>query len=396
MKTVQNRNRKNRKTMKRKVGGVIEGSSKKLTFYRAEVEKVSAKKNPVQSVKKTIKSSICPGLIEPETPPNIQQIIDSYGRDIKSIITTGEKVVIDSNYKMKPVSVFQEDDHGSFLYFFKQLIMQPYVRKYFVNKYNPGMYYAMIKFDYQDRINTEKLAFAKQIVESGSDFILDIAQQLDHGGHYTSLKRKNGTIEYMDPDPFFYGDPDDDPFAKAFFAFIKQFPNPSSIYGDNNRAPKRTKKTPYYVPEHALRSIQNVNMMDKFCQSWSLLYITLDSYSDGLNISGNIQFQTGRVLPHDNIEGQRENFPMFVNNFRFLIDFWKTLFNDPCINTILQGNMEGYRLAYKQFSGWSSEAIIGKLEEIKTYISHPDLDFDTCFENIGQRDTTRNTFMVKK
>jgi hypothetical protein len=265
--------------------------------------------------------------------------------------------------------------YGSFMYFFKHFITQPFIRKVFVNKYNPDIDYFMYKLRYNDDENVAKINEIKQIIQQPKDFIIDIAQQYESGsGHYTSLKRKNNMIEYMDSDPFFYGSEENS--ENSLYDVVKNYKNPINIYGDGN-VNKRLKLK-------AKKSIQNLNKLDTFCQSWSLLFITLDNISsDYKNIYEQIKFQENTFIPHtsqeiadsitddnelkqlhlDAIQNTINNFQAFKHNFLFLISFWIFLINDnkDTITETIKNNTT-------QFIYWKPEEIILKLQEIGEYV----------------------------
>jgi hypothetical protein len=185
--------------------------------------------------------------------------------------------------------------------------MQPYIRKYFIHKYRPNIDYSLVKLDFNDPYFYQKVKYMERKIKNKtdtSDFIIDIAQQLKEGGggHWTSLKRENGKLEYMDSDPFYYGY-----LLNDFHKLVKNIPNPLEIYGDTNK-----NKSVYL----AKKSIQNLHKKDTFCQSWSLFFLTISNiYPD---ISEKIKFQVKSPVLHEDEEGQIKNFPDFFNNFIFL------------------------------------------------------------------------------
>jgi hypothetical protein len=207
--------------------------------------------------------------------------------------------------------------------------------------------------------------------ENGKNVIIDIAEQLveNGGGHYTSLRHENGETLYMDSDPFYYGAEGDN--HKDFHAFVRPFHNPITIYGDNNKA--RTKLG-------AKKSIQNLHRMDTFCQSWSLLFITLDNTSETYKTTHRkLQFQEKNPIGHatvvdiENMEDTETkaelqetydimhlNFDKFINNFLVLLDFWKDLIdNDQKFTKLLKKT---------PFRKWTSATIVNKLDNLKEYI----------------------------
>ena len=248
------------------------------------------------------------------------------------------------------VSPIKIEDNDMFIYFFKRFLMQPLIRKYFIHKYRPTTDYSLVKLDYEDPFIDQKVKYierkTKNKTETG-DFIIDIAQQLKDGGHWTSLKRENGYIEYMDSDPFYYGYG-----LNAFHKLVKKYPNPMKIYGDTN------KNNSQY---QAKRSIQNLHKKDTFCQSWSLFFLTISNiYPD---ISGKVKFQVKSPVLHEDEEGQYRNFPDFFNNFIFLLDVWITMIeNDIEMVNIIKNT---------QWVNWKPKQIVQKLQFVKrTFIKN--------------------------
>ena len=238
------------------------------------------------------------------------------------------------------------EDNDMFIYFFKRFLMQPYIRKYFIHKYRPTIDYSLVKLDFNDPYFSEKVKFIEKKIKNKkdtSDFIIDIAQQLKEngGGHWTSLKRENGYLEYMDSDPFYYGYALND-----FNKLVKNLPNPMEIYGDTNK-----NKSQYL----AKKSIQNLHKKDTFCQSWSLFFLTISNiYPD---ISDKLKFQEKSPVLHEDEEGQKTNFPDFFNNFIFLLDVWISMIeNDTEIENIVKNT---------QWQNWKTKLIVQKLQFIK-------------------------------
>lgn len=264
-----------------------------------------------------------------------------------------------------PTMFSDVNEYGMFIGLFKKFVKQPFIRKFLVSRYNPEIPYANIRFDSNDKYYDEKIQLVKMLLEDDEykehDFILDIAQELtneDEGktsrsGHYTSLKREHGVIEYMDSDPFYYGNEPNEKLNQL----LAKYHNPEIIYGDNNKCIVKNKKgKPIVETKH---SIQNVNKFDYFCQSWSLLYITIPNFTD---LPKKIQF-TNETILHEDTEKQKDNFPKFIENFKILINFWITIFGDNIedINKLIK---------HTQFVDWEVDDIIQELKQIKKYIEN--------------------------
>lgn len=250
---------------------------------------------------------------------------------------------IETQLLKSPIKI---EDNDMFIYFFKRFLMQPYIRKYFIHKYRPNIDYSLVKLDYNDPYFYQKVSYIDKKIKNKTDtsnFIIDIAQQLkeDGGGHWTSLKRENGKLEYMDSDPFYYGY-----LLNDFHKLVKNIPNPIEIYGDTN------KNKSIYL---AKKSIQNLHKKDTFCQSWSLFFLTISNiYPD---ISEKIKFQVKSPVLHEDEEGQTKNFPDFFNNFIFLLDVWITMIKDDTeIEHIIKNT---------QWEKWKPKLIVRKLEFVK-------------------------------
>lgn len=288
---------------------------------------MSTKKNNVSS-KGTRKKS-------PEIE-NLDQYVNNF--NWVPIPTTTKTQILKSPTKI--------EDNDMFIYFFKRFLMQPLIRKYFIHKYRPNIDYSLVKLDYEDRFFDQKVRYMKRKIRNRThigDFIIDIAQQLkkDGGGHWTSLKRENEVIEYMDSDPFYYGSGSND-----FQNLVKKYPNPMKIYGDTNKNNSQFQ---------AKRSIQNLHKKDTFCQSWSLFFLTISNiYPD---ISEKIRFQLKSPVLHEDEEGQIKNFPDFFNNFIFLLESWITMIeNDTELVNIIENT---------QWVNWKPKLIVQKLQSVK-------------------------------
>ena len=266
---------------------------------------------------------------------NIDQYINHF--DWVPIPNTRESKSLVSPIKIK--------DNDMFIYFFKRFLMQPQIRKYFIYKYRPEMEYSLVKLDYNDPHFSQKVKYIERKIKvKTQDYIIDIAEQLKEGGggHWTSLKRENGRLEYMDSDPFYYGSG-----SNAFHKLVQNLPNPIEIYGDTNK-----NKTQY----RAKKSIQNLHKRDTFCQSWSLFFLTVSNmYPDN---SERIRFQLKIPVTHQDTEAQYKNFPDFFENFLFLLDVWISMIRD---------DTELERIVQKsQWENWNAKDLVAKLEEIKT------------------------------
>jgi hypothetical protein len=251
------------------------------------------------------------------------------------------------------------ENNDMFIYFLKRFLMQPYVRKYFIHKYRPTIDYSLIKFDFKDSHFSQKVAYIDKKIKNKKDFIIDIAQQLKEGGggHWTSLKRENGKLEYMDSDPFYYGHG-----LNTFHKLVKNIPNPIEIYGDTNKI-----KSSQYL---AKKSIQNLHKNDTFCQSWSLFFLTISNIYPTLK--ERIKFQEKNPVLHEDIEGQLRNFPDFFDNFILLLDYWITMMReDEGINTLIQDT---------QWENWTSIKIVEKLEYVKRDFLEKEMNMKTDIE----------------
>jgi len=263
-----------------------------------------------------------------------------------------------------PTMFSHVNEYGMFIGLFKKFVKQPFIRKFLVNKYNPAIPYANIRFDSNDKYYNEKIQLVTKLLEDDEykkyDFILDIAQELkseDNGkisrsGHNTSLKREQGVIEYMDSDPFYYGNEPNEKLNQL----LAKYDNPALIYGDNNKCIVKKGKKTSVKTKH---SIQNVNKFDYFCQSWSLLYMTIPNFTD---LPKKIKF-TDKTILHEDTETQIANFPKFIENFKLLIGFWITIFghNKEGINKLIK---------HTQFEDWEVDDIIQELKDIKDYIEN--------------------------
>jgi len=259
---------------------------------------------------------------------------------------------ISSRQKLIEPTNFDKDEYGTFIHFLKMYIKQPFIRKFLVNKYNPKIPYGMLRIGYANNSDfITKIIFIKTLLDDPEynqyDFILDIAVEQDENGsgHYCSLKREYGEIEYMDSDPFVYNNESHPEFTEL----ISKYNNPSNMYPDNNRC-----KSDYKYKS----SIQNINKFDYFCQSWSLLYMTIPGFMD---LPRNINYNNKTPILHGDIEKQIETFPLYIDNFKILISFWITLLqeNGSELNKLINNT---------QFANWKSDNIIEELNRIKIYI----------------------------
>jgi hypothetical protein len=252
---------------------------------------------------------------------------------------------------VKPTD-FDENEYGTFMHFLRIYIRQPFIRKLLVNKYNPEIPYAMLRIGYVNNDEfKKKITFIRTLLDDPEynqyDFILDLAVEQDEngGGHYCSLKREDGEIEYMDSDPFVYNNESHPEFTKL----VSKYNNPSNMYPDNNRCKNKFKYK---------SSIQNINKFDYFCQSWSLLYMTIPGFMD---LPRNINYSSKIPIEHTENEKQKANFPLYIENLKILISFWITLLqeNSSELNELIENT---------QFENWESDNIIEELNNINTYI----------------------------
>ena len=235
---------------------------------------------------------------------------------------------------------------GIFLRFFKRILMEPPVRKYFISKYNPTFDYYLYRIDYIDKSKDKKVEEIKRIFETNKtenpqkNIIIDVAEQLekDGPGHWTTMKYENGILLYMDSDPFAYGSQAEKQH-KSFHTFIRTLDLPKQIYGTHERT----------------KSIQRLNENDTFCQSWSLLYDT--TINDFPNMPDIIKFETVK-LGTNNLEN-------FLHNFLFLITFWKKLFTDKNGNPDL---LFDKLISGSQWKYWNSDSVIEYLNKTNNFI----------------------------
>lgn len=295
---------------------------------------------------------------------NVKDIIDSIPGDLKA---TGQLPINNLKGSIKPISKFNKNQHAEFMFFFKRLIMQPFMREYLIKrKHGQGIPYVFIKLDLDDPYYSAKIDFIQRIIRSEGDFILDLAEQLDIGGHYTSLKRMGGVMEFMDPDPFNYGS--DNVNSEFFHSLFNKIPYSENLLGKNNR-------TKYGLKAH--RSIQNLHQYDTYCQSWSLLFLLFDEANITLPIPLNYQNRTinfynnkekDLILIKDKeekkkyIENYEYNFELFKQNMFFLFDFWISIFKTETerIDDLLK--------SHSYFMNWTSEQIKLKLGNIRIEI----------------------------
>jgi hypothetical protein len=232
---------------------------------------------------------------------------------------------------------------GCFLKIFKWLMMQYPIRKYFVLRHlGNEMEYYMVKLDYIDPLHNNKVNAIKNIIDNKDSFVIDMAEQLSEGGggHWTSVKKQNNQIIYMDSDPISYGSEAESQHSD-FHQLFETLPKPENIYGNEN----------------TIKSIQNVHVYDTFCQSWSLLFLTTPN---DFNING-LYFQEGKINMFTN---NKLNFEPFIRiNFIFIIKFWITLFSQEQenINMLLQQS---------QWRNWEADHIVIYLNNLKEWIDH--------------------------
>ena len=272
------------------------------------------------------------------------------------------------------VSPTKIEDKYMFMYFLKRFWMQPLVRRYFIHKFRPDIAYDLVKLDYGDAFNKEKLAFIKgriherkiksvEKTEHKSDWIIDIAEQLKEGGggHWTSLKYENGKLEYMDSDPFYYGAGATNKEKETLQDIIKNIPNPMEIYGSTNK-----NKSVY----KAEKSIQNLHKKDIFCQSWSLFFLTISHlYPD---LTKRIRFQEKKPVLHSDLDSQFANFPNFLENYRVLLDVWiRLLEKDKGLRDLVKDT---------QWRHWTAAAMVASLGNIRRYLSKNEDRFLTEME----------------
>ena len=268
------------------------------------------------------------------------------------------------------VSPTKIEDKYMFMYFWKRFMMQPLVRRYFIHKFRPDIQYDLVKLDYGDAFNKEKLAFIARKIKSvtdtdktGGNWIIDTAEQLKEGGggHWTSLKYENGKLEYMDSDPFYYGSGATNKEKETLQEVIKNIPNPMEIYGSTNKNKSMYK---------AEKSIQNLHKKDIFCQSWSLFFLTISHLYP--NLTKRIRFQEKKPVLHSDLDAQFANFPNFLENYRVLLDVWITLLEkDKGLKDVVKNT---------QWRHWTAPAMVTSLGNIRRYISKNEDRFHTEME----------------
>ena len=268
------------------------------------------------------------------------------------------------------VSPTKIEDKYMFMYFLKRFMMQPFVRRYFIHKFRPDIAYDLVKLDYGDAFNKQKLAFIERKIKSTKlvgtepqNWIIDIAEQLKEGGagHWTSLKYENGKLEYMDSDPFYYGSGATNKEKETLHALVKNIPNPIEVYGSTNK-----NKSVY----KAEKSIQNLHKKDIFCQSWSLFFLTISHlYPD---LTKRIRFQEKKPVLHTDLDAQFANFPNFLENYRVLLDVWiRLLEKDKGLGELVKNT---------PWRHWTAVAVITSLGNIRRYISKNEDRFLTDME----------------
>jgi hypothetical protein len=236
------------------------------------------------------------------------------------------------------------DNVGIFIKFFKWMLMQYPIRKYFIQKFNhDSPTYYMIKIDFDDVCYKEKVEFIKNEKLNSRNVIIDIVEQLENKtGHWTTLYIKNGPkeeVEYMDSDPFSYGSSAEKKH-KSLHQLLKKISKPTIIYP----------KTKY------VNSIQNIHKLDTFCQSWSLLFSTMKNSS--ILYSNSIHFQSRIINNQDNDE---TNFNELIQNFILLIQFWINLFEQTTneFDQFIRGS---------QWELWTSNKILSYLKQLEPWI----------------------------
>ena len=268
------------------------------------------------------------------------------------------------------ISPTKIEDKYMFMYFLKRFWMQPLVRRYFIHKFRPDIEYDLVKLDYGDAFNKQKLAFIERKIKSTKlvgtepqNWIIDIAEQLKEGGggHWTSLKYENGKLEYMDSDPFYYGSGATNKEKETLQGVIKNIPNPMEIYGSTNKNKSMYK---------AEKSIQNLHKKDIFCQSWSLFFLTISHlYPD---LTKRIRFQEKKPVLHTDLDAQFANFPNFLENYRVLLDVWiRLLEKDKGLGELVKNT---------PWRHWTAAAVITSLGNIRRYISKNEDRFLTDME----------------
>jgi hypothetical protein len=313
---------------------------------------------------------------------------DNTNRDEKfGILSAGDLPIrgLTPRQKLVKPTEFHEEEYGIFLNFLRMYIKQPFIREYLVKKYNPDIPYAMLRIDFKDSYYKKKLELIRSLLNDRDyqkyDFILDIAEGFESGGHYSALKRKNSEIVYMDSDPFYYANGP----HKAFSELLINFNNPVEIYGNNNKNDEM----------ESIKSIQNINKFDYNCQSWSLLYLTIPRFMD---LPGHIKYNEGDVILHEPEYEYKhiETFPLYINNFKILISFWITILKD-------NGIQLNRLIKYTQFANWTSDDIIEELHRIDNYIDElmndpniePKEKYNIYEENLN-KGTTDFTFFTQK
>jgi hypothetical protein len=328
---------------RQKIGGIGgEGETQQTTMNQTNRKRERETTQTMTNIKKT----------KPETENPIHRFfVDNRNILAEGAISINKNIEINRKTQLIAPTDFSVETYGMFITLFKKYIIQPFIRKYLVNKYNPGIPYAMLRIDYKDNQYKEKLQFIRILLHDDQfknyDFILDIAEAFESGGHYSALKRKDGKIVYMDPDPFFYGNGPHPAFNKLLVGFN----NPVEMYGDTNKNNEM----------ESIKSIQNINKFDYNCQSWSLLYLTIPNFIHDL--PNKINYNTGDIILHEDINKQMETFPLFIENFKLIISFWITILeeNNNGLNNLI-------RYETSQFNNWRCESIVQELTIIKQYI----------------------------
>jgi len=308
-------------------------------------------------------------------PYDMKKFHNKFPEPKKYLLTKGWKQFELQNENLPEIT----NNSIDFFQNFKRLFMEAPVRKFFIEKSYPNIVrqnrYFFIKFDYNDVYKQEKIDFIKKVKETSEDFIIDLAVQYKNdGGHYTSLKKINGVLEYMDSDPFFYGSTENN----ELYEILKDVPNPISIYGDKNLNRRLKFK--------AKKSIQNLNKSDTYCQSWSLLFLTmstdLELYPGVGPVYEKLQFQEINAITFEDKKKQVENIDKFLNNFKFLLNFWIKLFEKNNDFDILIKSS-------KQWEKWSRKKIINRLKIASTNLEN---NKDNIIENYKSKMDVENDF----
>jgi len=232
---------------------------------------------------------------------------------------------------------------GIFIYFLKQLFMEAPVRAHFMKKFNANYKYYLYRIDFDDKKRDAKIQEITNIynehIRTNCSFVIDIAEGLESGGHWTSIRYSQGKAYFMDSDPLSYGTEGKD-LNKRLHDWTKNMNLPPEMYGNN---------------VYRQHSIQALDTSDTFCQSWSLLYFTLAETNP----------QMFALLKYKQNERPKEKYSNFynefINNFMTLIGLWKQMMgNDSTYDALIENT---------QWKNWNSKSVCERLDDVAARVT---------------------------